>query len=100
MISRALAESAVARSDTSLFYATIDSELVGTVLIAVIDVESFKVASLFMDSYLEHVRGKGVHRATLMKRIRVARECSGSARNIERAGLRGLFICKMYTKDD
>jgi hypothetical protein len=107
----ALAESAVARSDTSLFYATIDSDLVGTAVMAVIDVEGRKVASLFMDSCLEHARGKGVHRALLLERICVARELgcemviaaaregSGSARNIERVGLRALFTCKTYTKD-
>ncbi|KAM0704492.1 hypothetical protein Q7P35_008726 [Cladosporium inversicolor] len=109
---RALAESAVARSDTSLFSATIDGELVGTAVMAVIDVEGYKVASLFMDSCLEHARGKGVHKALLLERIRVAkdigctmviaaaREGSGSARNIERARMRKIFTCKTYTKDD
>jgi hypothetical protein len=109
---KALAESAVARSDTSLFSATIDGKLVGTAVMAVIGVESCKIASLFMDSCLEHARGKGVHRALLLERIRVAkeigcdmviaaaREGSGSARNIERAGLRKIFTCRTYTKDD
>lgn len=109
---RALAESAVARSDTSLFSATIEGELVGTAVMAVIDVEGCKVANLFMDSCLEHARGKGVHQALLAERIRVAkhlgcdmvmasaREGSGSARNIERAGLRKIFACKTHTKDD
>ena len=108
---KALAESAVARSDTSLFSATIDGELVGTAVMAVIDVDGCKVASLFMDSCLEHARGKGVHTALLSERMRVAkrmncdmviaaaREGSGSARNIERAGLRKIFTCKTYTKD-
>jgi len=109
---RALAESAVARSDTSLFTAIIDGELVGTAVMAVIDVEGCKVASLFMDSCLEHARGKGVHKALLSERIRVAkeigcgmviaaaREGSGSARNIERAGLSKIFTCETYTKDE
>lgn len=109
---KALAESAVTRSDTSLFSATIDGELVGTAVMAVIDTEGCKVASLFMDSCLEHSRGKGVHKALLLETIRVAkgigcevviaaaREGSGSARNIERAGLRKIFTCKTYTKDD
>lgn len=109
---KALAESAVARPDTSLFTATINNELVGTAVMAVIDVEGCKVASLFMDSCLEHARGKGVHKALLLERIRVAkeigcemviaaaREGSGSARNIERAGLRKIFTCKTYTKDE
>ncbi|GAB7324544.1 hypothetical protein MBLNU13_g08448t1 [Cladosporium sp. NU13] len=109
---KALAESAVARSDTSLYSATIDGELVGTAVMAVIDVDGCKVASLFMDSCLEPARGKGVHKALLSERIRVAkemgcdmviaaaREGSGSARNIERAGLRKIFTCKTYTKND
>jgi hypothetical protein len=109
---KALAESAVSRSDTSLFSATIDGELVGTAVMAVIDVDGCKVASLFMDSCLEHARGKGVHKALLSERMRVAkeigcemviaaaREGSGSARNIERAGLRRIFTCRTYTKDE
>jgi len=107
---QALAESAVSRSDTSLFSATIDGELVGTAVMAVIDVDGCNVASLFMDSCLEHARGKGVHKALLSERMRVAkesgcemviaaaREGSGSARNIERAGLRKIFTCETYTK--
>lgn len=109
---KALAESAVARPDTSLFTATINNELVGTAVMAVMDVGSCKVASLFMDSCLEHARGKGVHKALLLERIRVAkeiwcemviaaaREGSGSARNIERVGLRKIFTCETYTKDE
>lgn len=109
---KALAESAVARSDTSLFSATINGQLVGTAVMTVIDIEGCKVANLFMDSCLEHARGKGVHKALLSKRIRIAkemgcdiviaaaREGSGSARNIERVGLRKLYTCKTYTKDD
>lgn len=108
---KALAESAVARSDTSLFSATIDGQLVGTAVMTVIEVDGCKVANLFMDSCLEHARGKGVHKALLSERIRIAkeigcdmviaaaREGSGSARNIERAGMRKLFTCKTYTKD-
>lgn len=109
---KALAESAVARSDTSLFSAMLDKKLVGTAVMALIEVDGCKVALLFMDSCLEQARGKGVHKALLLERIRVAkeigckmviasaREGSGSARNIERAGLRKIFTCKTYTKDD
>jgi hypothetical protein len=109
---RALAESAVARYDISLYYVTINSELVGTAVIALIDVEDCKVASLFMNSCLEHARGKGVHRALLLERIYVAKELgremviagarfgSGSARSIERVGLERIFSCKTYTKSD
>jgi hypothetical protein len=109
---KALAESAVSRSDTSLFSATIDGQLVGTAVMAVIDVDGCKVASLFMDSCLEHARGKGVHAALLLERMRMAkgsgcemviaaaREGSGSARNIERAGLSRVFTCRTYTKDE
>lgn len=71
---KALAESAVARSDTSLCSDTIDGELVGTAVMAVIDVEGCNVASLCMDSCLEHARGKGVHKAFLSERMRVAKE--------------------------
>lgn len=109
-ILRALAHSATARSDTMLFSATSNNELVGTAAMAVIDVDDCKVALLFMDSCLEHARGKGVHKAMLLERMRVAkdigcemaiaaaREGSGSARNIQRAGLSKIFMCKTYAR--
>lgn len=109
-ILRALAHSATARSDTMLFSATSNGELVGTAAMAVIDVDNCKVALLFMDSCLEHARGKGVHKAMLLERMRVAkdigcdmaiaaaREGSGSARNIQRAGLSKVFMCKTYAR--
>lgn len=109
-ILRALAHSATTRSDTMLFSATSNSELVGTAAMAMIDVDDCKVALLFMDSCLEHARGRGVHKAMLLERMRVAkdigcemaiaaaREGSGSARNIQRAGLSKTFMCKTYAR--
>lgn len=109
---RALVDSAIARSDTSLFSATFKDDLVGTAAMATIDVGGRKVALLFMDSCLEHARGKGVHRALLLERAKVAkmagcemaiasaRNGSGSARNIVRAGLAKLYLCETYSKVD
>ncbi|KAL2028204.1 hypothetical protein VTO58DRAFT_110892 [Aureobasidium pullulans] len=106
-----LAESAAARSDTMLFSASLDGELVGTAAMAMIDVEDIKVVVFFIDSCLPNARGKGIHKALLLERLRVARdrgcdvavatarEGSISGRNIEKVGFRQAFACRTYTKD-
>ncbi|CAD0026963.1 unnamed protein product [Aureobasidium pullulans] len=108
---KVLAESAAARSDTILFSASLDGELVGTAAMAMIDVEDIKVVVFFIDSCLPNARGKGVHKALLLERLRVARdrgchiavatarEDSISGRNIEKVGFRQAFTCKTYTKN-
>ncbi|THY23642.1 hypothetical protein D6D00_06049 [Aureobasidium pullulans] len=106
-----LAESAAARSDTILFSASLDGELVGTAAMAMIDVEDIKVVVFFIDSCLPNARGKSVHKALLLERLRVARdrgcdvavatarEGSISGRNIEKVGFRRAYSCKTYTKN-
>ncbi|TIA66965.1 hypothetical protein D6C83_02156 [Aureobasidium pullulans] len=108
---KVLAESAAARSDTMLFSASLDGELVGTAAMAMIDVGDIKVVVFFIDSCLPDARGKGVHKALLLERLRVAkdrgcdiavataREGSTSGRNIEKVGFRQAFACRTYTKD-
>ncbi|CAC9892593.1 unnamed protein product [Aureobasidium pullulans] len=108
---KVLAESAAARSDTILFSASLDGELVGTAAMAIIDVEDIKVVVFFIDSCLSNARGKGIHKALLLERLRVAndrgcdiavataREGSISGRNIEKVGFRQAFSCKTYTND-
>ncbi|THW25856.1 hypothetical protein D6D23_03977 [Aureobasidium pullulans] len=106
-----LAESAAARSDTILFSASLDGELIGTAAMAMIDVEDIKVVVFFIDSCLPNARGKSVHKALLLERLRVARdrgcdvavatarEGSISGRNIEKVGFRRAYSCKTYTKN-
>ncbi|THY07251.1 hypothetical protein D6D01_09797 [Aureobasidium pullulans] len=71
---KVLAESAAARSDTILFSASLDGELVGTAAMAMIDVEDIKVVVFFIDSCLPSARGKGIHKALLLERLRVAKD--------------------------
>jgi GNAT superfamily N-acetyltransferase len=108
---KALAESAAARSDTILFSASIDGELVGTAAMAMIETVDNKTVVLFIDSCLPSARGKGVHKALLLERLRVARaqgfdtasatarEGSISAKNMEKVGFRKGYSSKIYTKD-
>lgn len=108
---KALAESAAARSDTMLFSASIDGGLVGTAAMAMVETADSKIVILFIDSCLPSARGKGVHKALLLERLRVAkdrgfdtasataREGSISARNMEKVGFRKGYSCKIYTKD-
>ncbi|KAI5242697.1 hypothetical protein E4T43_04636 [Aureobasidium subglaciale] len=108
---KVLAESAAARPDTILFSASINGEVVGTAGMAMIDTKERRIAILYIDSCLPSARGKGVHKALLLERLRVAkdrgcdlvaataREGSISARNIEKIGLKKAYACKIYTKD-
>lgn len=108
---RLLAESAAARPDTLLFSASMHGELLGVAGMAIIDVEDSKVALLYIDSSLPSARGRGIHKALLMERLRVAkdrgcdlaiasaREGSISAHNIQKVGLKEAYTCKIYTRD-
>jgi len=104
------AESAAARSDTILFSASIAGDIVGTAAMAMIETPISKVVVLYCDSCLPSARGKGVHKALLFERLRVARdrgfdlasatarEGSISARNMEKVGFKMAYSCKTYTK--
>jgi GNAT superfamily N-acetyltransferase len=108
---RVLAASAAARPDTILFSASIDGELVGTAGMAVIDTEDKKIVVLYIDSCLPSARGKGVHKALLLERLRIARdrefkiacatarEGSISAKNMEKVGFKKAYSCDIHTKD-
>lgn len=105
-----LAANAVARSDTRLFFAMLEGELVGTAGMAVFDVDGCQVANLYVDSTLPAFRGKGVHRALLLARLEAAknsgcdlaltaaRQSSGSARNIEKVGFEKAYDCNIFVK--
>lgn len=104
------AESATARSDTILFSASIAGEIVGTAAMAMIETPDSKIVVLYCDSCLPSARGKGVHKALLLERLRVARdrgfdlasatarEGSISARNMEKVGFKMAYFCKTYTR--
>jgi GNAT superfamily N-acetyltransferase len=108
---KVLAASAAARSDTILFSASIDGELVGTAGMAMIDTEDKRIIVLYIDSCLPSARGKGVHKALLLERLRIARdrgfdiacatarEGSISAKNMEKVGFKKAYSCDVYTKD-
>jgi GNAT superfamily N-acetyltransferase len=108
---KVLAESAAARPDTILFSASIERELVGTAGMAVINAGDKKIAVLYIDSCLPSARGKGVHKALLLERLRIAkdrgfdmacataREGSISAKNMEKVGFKKAYSCNIYTKD-
>lgn len=86
-------------------------ELLGVAAMAMIDAEDNKVAVLYIDSCLPRSRGRGVHKALLLERLRIAkdrgcdlaiasaREGSISAHNIEKVGLKQAYACKIYTKN-
>lgn len=106
-----LAESTAARPDTLLFSASMHDELLGVAAMAMIYAEDNKVAVLYIDSCLPRSRGRGVHKALLLERLRIAkdrgcdlaiasaREGSISAHNIEKVGLKQAYACKIYTKN-
>lgn len=108
---RLLAESAAARPDTLLFSASMHSELLGVAGMAIVDVDDSKVAHLYIDSSLPRARGRGVHKALLLERLRIAkdrgcdlaiasaREGSISAHNIQKVGLEMAYACRIYTRD-
>jgi GNAT superfamily N-acetyltransferase len=108
---KVLAESAAVRPDTTLFSASIDGELVGTAGMAMINTGDKKIVILYIDSCLPSARGKGVHKALILERLRIARErgfdlaCattregSVSAKNMEKVGFAKAYSCNIYTKD-
>lgn len=105
-----LAQSAAGRTETDLFAASINGDLVGTAGMAILEVDGEKFANLYIDSTQPGFRARGVHRALLLARVAAAKACgcqhviaaaradSGSARNIEKAGLRLAFTTGVYQK--
>lgn len=105
-----LAESAVARPDTTLFLATLGGEVVGTAAMALVEVDEYRVAIFYGDSCVPTARRRGVHQALLLTRLKVAkergcdfatvgaREGSGSGRNIQKAGFKQVYTCNIYNK--
>lgn len=106
-----LAQSAAHRADTTTFFARIDGEIAGAAGLACLDVcEGVKFANFYIDSTLPAHRGKGVHKALILARMAAAKKMgcevvmgsaragSGSARNMERAGMRLAFHSTTYTK--
>lgn len=114
----ALAEIATRRADTTLYFAELDNQVAGTAALASIMADkdgaasasasapptspgaSLSLAHLYLDSTLPEFRGQGVQRALIIARLKEARSQGlklatsitrvgdGSARNLERVGLR------------
>lgn len=109
-----LAESAAHRTgtDTTLFFATVKGSLAGCAALAcmAVDDDGTKIGNLYIDSTLPAFRGQGVHQALLRARLQAAKEAgcryviatarvgSGSARNIQKAGLERLFDSRIFGK--
>ncbi|KAL4861363.1 hypothetical protein BDV12DRAFT_208119 [Aspergillus spectabilis] len=107
---KTLAEMAVRRPDTYLYFARIDGRIAGCAGMALIRTPVGNVAELFIDSTVPEFRGQGVQRVLLKQRL-VAAERSGmevatattwpggtSARNLEREGFRLAFTKDVHTK--
>jgi len=109
-----LAESAAYRTgtDTMLFFATIEGSLVGSAGLAclTVDEQGTKIGNLYIDSTLPGFRGRGVHQVLLKARLQAAEKAgcryaiatakqgSGSARNIQKAGLEPVFDSRIFGK--
>lgn len=93
-----LARIALAREDTTLYFALIDGAIAGAAGLSFLETAHGKVAQLYIDSTLPTYQGRGVHAALIRERVHEAklagcalammsaREGSGSARNAVRAG--------------
>jgi GNAT superfamily N-acetyltransferase len=93
-----IARIAVLRADTSLYVATIDGKVAGSVAMALMKISGGKVAYFYTDSTLPEQHGRGVQAALLKARLKDARKAgydlasfdtrpeNRSCRNIERAG--------------
>ncbi|PVH87987.1 hypothetical protein DL98DRAFT_525264 [Cadophora sp. DSE1049] len=93
-----LAQAAVLREDTSIYFAIIDGRVGASAGMALIETSKGGVAHLYIDSTLPGYRGRGIQVALLKRRLVDARKAgfdlasvqarpgNGSCRNIERAG--------------
>ncbi|KAL4882959.1 hypothetical protein BJY04DRAFT_185487 [Aspergillus karnatakaensis] len=107
---RTLAEIAIQRTDTLLYFARIEGKIAGCAGVALIQTELGNVAELYIDSTVPEFRGRGVQRALVIERLRVAREHGMqvatattwpggvSARNLEREGFALGFTKDVWTK--
>jgi len=94
-----VANTAVLRTDTTLYIATVEGKTAGSATLALIETSKGGVAHLCIDSTLPEFRGRGIQTALLKARLADARRAGyelasitarpgngGSCRNIERAG--------------
>jgi GNAT superfamily N-acetyltransferase len=108
----ALARIATRRTDTQLFVALVDNEIAGSAALASIETSEGSVAHLYLDSTLPGFRCRGVQQALIQARLHEAR-CrglslattitrvgDGSARNVERAGLRIAYTTAILTRPE
>ncbi|KPI35109.1 uncharacterized protein AB675_1325 [Cyphellophora attinorum] len=119
-----LAELALRRDDTKLFFAYVDGKLAGSAAMATLEVPDSldsstrtdrptqpftTITQLYLDSTLPEFRGQGVHAALIRERLRlaqghasavmlVARSASGSARNALRAGMKLAYEKQIFSR--
>ncbi|CEO59651.1 hypothetical protein PMG11_04319 [Penicillium brasilianum] len=108
----ALARIATRRTDTQLFVALVDNEIAGSAALASIETLEGSVAHLYLDSTLPGFRGQGVQKALIQARLHeaqrrglslattITRVGDGSARNVERAGLRIAYATTVLTRPE
>lgn len=107
-----LAKIATRRADTQLFVALVDGEIAGSAALASIETSDGDIAHLYLDSTLPDYRGRGVQLALIQARLREARRRGlslattinrvgdGSARNMDRAGLRIAYMTRVLTRPE
>lgn len=105
-----LAESAVLRRDTILYFAKIDGQIAGCGAMALMETQHGKIAHLYIDSTTPNFRGRGVQRALIRARLNDAKSLGydfstihclpsiGTGRNAEKEGFGLAFTKPMMTK--
>jgi GNAT superfamily N-acetyltransferase len=107
----ALARIATTREDTQLFLAKIGNRIAGTAALTILETDMGQTAHLYLDSTLPEYRGRGIQLALLEARLKVVQQLgihlataittveSGSARNVERAGMQLAYTTTVFAKD-
>lgn len=106
-----LGRSAALRTDTSLYFASVDGKVAGSAAMAFIETTKGGVAHLYLDSTLPEYRGRGIQSALLRARLTDARKAGfdlasvraqpgngASCRNIERSGFSLAYTKAWFAK--
>ncbi|CAI7678441.1 unnamed protein product [Penicillium manginii] len=105
-----LAESAVLRRDTILYFGKIDGRIAGCGAMALMETQYGKIAHLYIDSTTPDFRGRGVQRALIRARLNDAKSLGydfstihclpsiGTGRNAEKEGFGLAFTKPIMTK--
>jgi GNAT superfamily N-acetyltransferase len=107
---QSLAESAVLRRDTILYFGKIDGQIAGCGAMALMETKHGLISHLYIDSTTPSFRGRGIQRALIRARINDARSLGydfatihcvpsiGTGRNAEKEGFGLAFTKTMLTK--